>query len=245
MRLVKSFVFILSPKETCPMNCKNCQQPSVKKGVRNSKQKYYCKICNKYFQASYRNKLCTKLDDEAIVKLNNEGVGISSIGRLLGISKSNVCNRISKIAKSIAKPLIGELKQEYEVDEMYTFIKSKVNSCYIIYAINKKTKAVIDFSIGPRNKKNISKVISTVLEYQPQRIFTDRLNIYPSLIVSKKHVASAYKINHIERYNLTLRTHLKRLCRKTICFSRSISMLENCLRIYFWDDQSEHKKVYI
>ncbi|MDL2326931.1 IS1 family transposase [Bacteroidales bacterium OttesenSCG-928-A14] len=32
--------------------------------------------------------------------------------------------------------------------------------------------------------------------------------------------------------NLTLRTHLKRLSRKTICFTRSVEMLSSCLKLY-------------
>ncbi|HMW09684.1 MAG TPA: transposase, partial [Bacteroidia bacterium] len=31
-----------------------------------------------------------------------------------------------------------------------------------------------------------------------------------------------------------LRTHLKRLNRRTICFTRSAIMLFACLKIYFW-----------
>ncbi|HEX2845848.1 MAG TPA: IS1 family transposase [Chitinophagaceae bacterium] len=52
---------------------------------------------------------------------------------------------------------------------------------------------------------------------------------------SDRHIANAYNINHIERNNLNLRTHLKRLSRRTICFSKSITMLEACLKIYFWN----------
>jgi transposase-like protein len=41
-----------------------------------------------------------------------------------------------------------------------------------------------------------------------------------------------YCTNKIERHNLTLRTHLKRLVRKTLCFTKSDEMLENCVRLY-------------
>ncbi|MBN9294195.1 MAG: transposase, partial [Flavobacteriia bacterium] len=40
--------------------------------------------------------------------------------------------------------------------------------------------------------------------------------------------------NHIERQNLNLRTHLKRLNRKTICYSKSLMMLLAVVKIYFW-----------
>lgn len=138
-----------------------------------------------------------------------------------------------QIAKVIPQPKIIEGFQEYEVDELQTFVGSKNNRQYIIYAINRKTKVIIDYVIGTRTKENIRKVTEKLLMLNPTRIFTDKLNIYPTLIEKQRHIASAYKINHIERFNLNLRTHLKRLSRKTICFSRSIEMLMASLKIYF------------
>nr|WP_317192641.1 IS1 family transposase [Flavobacterium geliluteum] len=38
----------------------------------------------------------------------------------------------------------------------------------------------------------------------------------------------------MDRKNLTLRTHLKRLNRRTICFSKSLVIFMAVLKIYFW-----------
>lgn len=216
------------------MECKNCQGLCVKKGCQNRRQKYYCKICKLYQQKTYTYRLCTKADEETIVKLNNIGVGISGIASFTGLSKSNVVNKIKEISRKVIQPVLSETRQKYEVDEMHTFIGSKKDACYITYAINKITKQVIDLVVGSRTKETIGKVIGSLKTLDPKRIYTDKLNIYPGLIDKEIHKASAYQINHIERFNLTLRTHLKRLNRKTICFSKSKEMLENCLRIYLW-----------
>jgi insertion element IS1 protein InsB len=218
------------------MNCKICNEKSIKRGMRNTIQKYYCKSCNKFFQSVYTNKLCTAEDDRKIVRFNNEGLGISSISRLLNISKSNVLNRIRRVASCIQPPIIQERNQIYEVDELYTFIGNKKNPIYLIYAINSVTKKSIHFIIGKRTKENINQLIKVLLSLQPKMICTDRLNIYYSLIDNALHNASKYKTNHIERMNLTLRTHLKRLSRKTICFSKSICTLSYCLQLYFLFD---------
>ena len=93
---------------------------------------------------------------------------------------------------------------------------------------------MLDFIAGSRTKEHIGKIIDSLKRLNPKRIFTDKLNVCPGLIDKSIHIASAYRINHIERFNLTLRTHLKRLNRKTICFSKSKEMLENCIRIYLW-----------
>jgi insertion element IS1 protein InsB len=77
-------------------------------------------------------------------------------------------------------------------------------------------------------------VVNTALQSGVSVIKTDKLNIYQSLIPPYKHFSNAYNINHIERNNLNLRTHLKRLSRRTICFSRNLTMLSACLKMYFW-----------
>jgi len=43
-------------------------------------------------------------------------------------------------------------------------------------------------------------------------------------IPPQQHVISKKNTQAIERKNLTLRTHIKRLCRKSICFSKSVTM---------------------
>jgi len=64
-----------------------------------------------------------------------------------------------------------------------------------------------------------------------ERIYTDKLKNYEYIISGKVHRTTLYQTNHIERMNLTLRTHLKRLNRKTICFSGSVSIFN----LYFAD----------
>ena len=60
-----------------------------------------------------------------------------------------------------------------------------------------------------------------ILLLNPQRIYTDRLPLYRSIIPKNIHKVFQYCTNKIERNNLTLRTHIKRLSRKTICFSKN------------------------
>lgn len=215
------------------MKCRYCQGICIKKGCQNRRQKYYCKSCKTYQQKTYSYKRCSPQDDQDIIKLNNIGVGVNGISRFTGLSKAHVVNKIRLLNTKIKPIVLNENQQEYEIDEMKTFIQNKKQECYIIYAINKKTKAMVNLIVGSRTKENIRKVVKAVISLNPRRIFTDKLNIYPTLIDEPVHVASSYKINHIERFNLTLRTHFKRLARRTICFSKSKEMLENCLRLYF------------
>ncbi len=216
------------------MNCKYCNRKCVKKGKRSGKQRYRCSNCMKYQLRTYKK---TRIDDSKVDflrKLNNERVGISSISRLLNISKSSVQRVIKRLYNQIQQPVFNESNQSYEIDELRTYVGSKSNECWVIYAINKLNGVVIEMTVGRRTKENIRKVVNTVLSLNPKRIFTDGLVTYKGLIPQTIHRVFQYNTNKIERKNLTLRTHIKRLVRKTICYSKSTQMLDACLKIYLW-----------
>ncbi|MBP6025698.1 MAG: IS1 family transposase [Ferruginibacter sp.] len=221
-----------------PMQCKYCNQPCIKKGLYNGVQKMYCKACHKYQRSIYTYRLTNETDDTNIVLLTKESMSISSIARYLKMAKTTVGRRILRISQRIPYPILSETNQIYEVDEMQTYIGRRQISChvYITYAINRITKTVADFIIGPRTKETIGKLIDRLLFLTPKKIYTDGLNIYPSLIPFSIHRCFRYNTNVIERNNLSIRNSLKRLSRKTICFSKNTLMLEACLKIYFWSD---------
>lgn len=217
------------------MRCRKCLSRETIKNGRTKKQiqLYFCKVCKSRFQESYQSNSCLTSDDQ-IKTLVREGCGIRSISRILKISPTTVISRIKRIAKSISKPSPIPLGKEYEIDELATYIIRKKKRIWITYALRKDTRDVVDFTVGTRTLKTMRKVISTIVLATPKRDYTDKFINYKTLIPTDIHITKKRCINHIERMNLTLRTHLKRLNRKMLCYSKSILMLAACLRIYFW-----------
>ena len=117
---------------------------------------------------------------------------------------------------------------------MSTFIKRKDKLIWIAYALEQETKKVVSYNVGRRTNKTLSKVISCLELSEAKKIVTDKLKNYKYLIKKEVHSTKHKGINHIERKNLSIRTHLKRLNRRTICFSRSLIILKAVLKIYFW-----------
>ncbi|MBL7706317.1 MAG: hypothetical protein JNM21_12300 [Taibaiella sp.] len=87
------------------------------------------------------------LTNESITRLTKEGCGIRSISRLLKIAVSTVLRRIRHIAKRLGKPVLF-FGKEYELDELCTYVKRKAQKRWIVYAIMKDTKEIVDFAIG-------------------------------------------------------------------------------------------------
>lgn len=199
----------------------------------NGKQRYRCKNCNKTFLTDYSNRACKSETSLRISVLLKEGCGIRSISRILEISPTTVQKRIIEIASQIAKPNVL-MNKSYEVDQICTYIGNKSKRRWIVYALCEEDNKVVDYRIGTRSNRTFRPLIDTLVLGEARRIYTDGLSIYRHLIDPRRHVVKQYGTNHIERMNLTLRTHLRRLHRRSICFSRSIRMLKACLRIYFW-----------
>jgi insertion element IS1 protein InsB len=215
------------------IECGLCKGSCIKHGKTKAlAQRYKCKQCGKTFMEKYINK-AYMVSDKSITSLLKEGCGIRSMARLLHISCTTLLKRIISIAKDIEKPIVS-FNKTYEVDELCTYCKCKTKLLWVVYALQKETKQVVEFAVGSRTKKTLQKVISTLCMSDATKINTDKLNLYGFIIPQAIHNTKQYGTNNIERKNLSLRTHLKRLNRRSICFSKSIFLLSACLRIYFW-----------
>lgn len=216
------------------MKCKFCDSSCVKNGFQEKgEQRYKCKVCRKRQQLDYLYNACQRGLDQHIVILTKEGLGIRSTARVLRISPTTLLSRIILIAKNICQPAISKGKI-FQVDEMRTYIREKSKLTWIVYALEQETKNVVSFNVGRRTNKTLQKVITGLELSDAKKIVTDKLKHYRYLIKKEIHSTKHRGINHIERKNLSIRTHLKRLNRRTICFSRSLIVLNAILRIYFW-----------
>jgi len=219
--------------------CLFCKSNKIIKNgfTKNRKQQFYCKNCHKRFIDYYSYKACNPNVNNQIVLLAKEGMGIRSTARLLTISTTTLLKRIVSIAQNIPQPAILKGKT-YEIDEICSFINRKKNLVWITYALERTTKKVVSFFVGSRTCKALSKVVNPIILSEPRNIYTDKLKQHKIIIPEKLHKIKLYATNHIERNNLTIRTHLKRLSRKTICYSKSENILRALLKIYFWKETS-------
>lgn len=215
--------------------CPHCHSKSIIKNghTKTQKQQYLCKNCHKRFLDFYTYQACLPKIDEKIVLLIKEGLGIRSIARVLKISPTTLLKRILIISSNIKTPILS-FGKTYEIDEMRFFIRNKNQQYWLIYAIERATKKVVSFNIGKRTNKTLNCVIQTLKNSNAKKIYTDKLKNYSYLIPRQIHFTQSYQTNHIERKNLTIRTHLKRFHRKTICFSRTLSITRVILLIYFF-----------
>ena len=200
--------------------CPHCSSAHIIKSGKTStgKQRYSCKHCHKRFITNYTYNAYRTDTNCKIIQFTKEGLGIRSTARVLAISATTLLKRILLIASKIEQPPITKGKT-YEVDEMRIFIGKKSRLRWLVYALDRKSKEVVAFNIGRRTNRTLSVVLKSLFLSKATTIYTDKLKNYGYLIQRKIHRTVFRSTNHIERKHLTLRTHLKRLNRKTLCYT--------------------------
>lgn len=105
---------------------------------------------------------------------------------------------------------------------------------WVVSAYCRESKSIVRIHVGNRTNKTLNKVLISLQLSEAKKIYTDKLKHYRFLIEKNIHSTKTRATNHIERMHLNLRTHLKRLNRRSIGFSRSSVMLISILKIYLW-----------
>ena len=215
--------------------CSNCSDKLIKYGkTKNGKQRYKCKICQKTSVEIYHYNAYLSTINSNIIQLTKEGLGIRSTDRYLQISPTTLLKRLLEIASTFIPPKLTIEDQEFQVDELRTFHKKLLKPIWITYTFSLHTRKIHTFHVGYRTIEIFKKLLNPIIQTKPTKIYTDKLNTYRLVIPSALHSTRFRSTNHIERNHLSLRTHLKRLNRKTICYTKNIAILSAILTIYFW-----------
>jgi insertion element IS1 protein InsB len=107
---------------------------------------------------------------------------------------------------------------------MWSFVGNKKNQRWLWHAIDHKTGTVLAYTFGSR-KDEVFRELKKLLEpFGIETFYSDDWGAYERNLEENSHKVGKRNTQKIERKHLTFRTRLKRLARKTICFSRSIQM---------------------
>ena len=113
---------------------------------------------------------------------------------------------------------------EAEVDEMWSFVGKKKKPRWLWHALDHRSGKVLAYIFGRRTDEVFVKLKTLLKPFGIRRYYTDSWGAYKRNLISKVHSSGKRNTQQIERKHLTLRTRIKRLVRKTICFSKSIEL---------------------
>jgi insertion element IS1 protein InsB len=98
--------------------------------------------------------------------------------------------------------------------------------------LDTKRKKVLAHVFGQRTVGTLKHLLHLLKRFSIGMFTTDDWPNYVSQISQCKHLVGKIFTQRIEPHKLTLRTHIKRLARQTICFSKSVELHEKVIGAY-------------
>ena len=107
---------------------------------------------------------------------------------------------------------------------MWSFVGKKKAQRWLWHAIDHRSGRVLAYVFGRRKDEVFLKLKALLEPFGITRYHTDYWGAYTRHLEADEHAPGKRNTQKIERKHLTLRTRIKRLTRKTICFSKSIQL---------------------
>jgi insertion element IS1 protein InsB len=119
-----------------------------------------------------------------------------------------------------------------ELDEMWSYVGKKVEPRWLWHAIDHQSGQVLAYVFG-RRKDEVFLQLKALLEpFGITRFYTDGWGAYERHIDPEKHTVGKEHTQKIESKHINLRTRIKRLVRRTICFSKTTTMHDLVLGLF-------------
>ena len=225
------------------VQCPHCHSEQiVKRGkTRRGTQRYLCQnmACAKgSFLLDYRTRGCVPEVKHAIIDMRLKVSGVHDTARVLRISTDTVLSALKKTEAALESvntalrrtrhphevTVAIECAREAETEEMWSFVGRKQEPRWLWHAIDHATGTVLAYVFGHRKDEVFLQLKALLEPFGLTRFPTDHWGTYTRQLDAEVHSPGKHNTQKIERKPLTLRTRMKRLARKTICFSKTTQM---------------------
>lgn len=142
--------------------CPNCQSTTTRKNgtIHNGKQKHQCLNCLKQFVNDPQNKIIPAETRERIRRSLLERVSLEGICRIFDVSMPWLLGFMQETFQTLPEDLNAAILEEnddfevivLEVDEQWGFVGSKQNDQWLWLVMHSKTRQILAFHVGKRNK---------------------------------------------------------------------------------------------
>jgi insertion element IS1 protein InsB len=119
-----------------------------------------------------------------------------------------------------------------ELDEMWSDVGKKVEPRWLWHAIDHQSGQVLAYVFGRRKDEVFLQLKGLLEPFGITRFYTDGWGAYERHIDPEKHTVGKAHTQKIESKHINLRTRIKRLVRRTICFSKTTTMHDLVLGLF-------------
>jgi len=145
------------------------------------------------------------------------GCGVRDVSRVLLVSPNTVLKTLRAAAAAIPGLPVPSKVRDLEIDEFWSFVGSKRWPRWTWYGFDRQRKRVVAYVNGRRTDQECRRLMKQMSRCQVSCFHTDGWPAYRRVLPQTRHKVSKGGTLQTERHNLTFRTRLKRLQRRTIC----------------------------
>ena len=233
------------------LHCPYCQGTDiVRHGTTpEGKQRYRCRACpdrGRTFLLEYAYAGQSPDVKRQIVEMAMNASGIRDTARVLHVSPTTVLKELKKKApelEQVNQAVLKHLHPEHveieicraeeleqrrgltsELDEMWSYVGKKVEPRWLWHAIDHHSGTVLAYVFGRRKDAVFLQLKGLLEPFSITRFYTDGWGAYERHIDPEQHHVGKENTQKIESKHINLRARIKRLVRRTICFSKTITM---------------------
>jgi IS1 family transposase len=189
---------------------------------KNGRQNLLCRSCGKQFQAQYVYKGSIVANQAIVLKMLCRGSGIRDCAAVSGVSKVTVLRWIKGLALGmIVKPAKRHYHQ-VQIDEQWSYVGRKEKKVWMIYAYAAQEDEILAFTMGKRSAEAVQSLFVKLKALEIDYFLTDDWEAFRAVLPKTKHRIGKRYTKAIEGINTFFRTRLRRLMRRTVCFSKKL-----------------------
>lgn len=124
---------------------------------------------------------------------------------------------------------------ELELDEMWTWVLQRRNKKWLWLALCRRTRQIVAYALGCRGVATCRVLWSRIPPaYKGAHCFADIWDAYAAVVPHAQLTQSERRgpVNHLERFNRTLRGRVGRIVRQTASFSKCPLMHEIAILLF-------------
>jgi insertion element IS1 protein InsB len=111
-----------------------------------------------------------------------------------------------------------------ELDEMWSYVGKKAKPRWLWHAIDHHSGKVLAYVFGRRQDRVFLRLQALLEPFGLTRYYTDGWGTYERHVDAEQHIVGKEHMQRIESKHINLRTRVKRLVRRTLCFSKTERM---------------------
>lgn len=146
--------------------------------------------------------------------------GLRDIEFLTGVHRQTVLKILEQRVQQLNFKQWQSSYDLVQIDELYSFVESKENKQWLIYAYAPETDEVLAWQWGDRSQQTVELLYKQLDELQIKLFCTDDWKAFSAVLPAEKHLIGKSGTKHIEGVNTSLRARNRRLVRRTTCFSK-------------------------